>query len=249
MPAVISQDGRWFWDGSRWRSRMVEGPLDLFWFTSTPDWEQRILVTGLIALIPIVGGINTIGWTLAATDMVRQRWKELPPAGFQYLERGVGPFVIQLLYGVIVLFVIIALVVGGVILISSQRSLIALGILLFALAALLLVAWWLISLFFLAAILIGSDRLGLGRAINPAVLIALARQNFDASLHAALIFGIGGLALGLVSLVIGFIIPFGGLIISIALPAVYAMTVPRLAQFEVQTPTPLPPSTPLETRA
>jgi hypothetical protein len=45
MPVVISADGRWWWDGTHWRSRAVEGPLDLFWFTSTPDWFQRVAVT------------------------------------------------------------------------------------------------------------------------------------------------------------------------------------------------------------
>ncbi|HYM97392.1 MAG TPA: hypothetical protein VET26_08830, partial [Candidatus Sulfotelmatobacter sp.] len=63
-PAPISPDGRWWWDGARWQSRLVEGELDLFWFTSTPDWFARIAITGLIGLIPIVGTINLLGWTL-----------------------------------------------------------------------------------------------------------------------------------------------------------------------------------------
>ena len=54
MPALISEDGRWWWDGRQWRPRTVEGKLDLFWFTGTPDWVSRVLVTGLIGLIPIV---------------------------------------------------------------------------------------------------------------------------------------------------------------------------------------------------
>jgi hypothetical protein len=75
MPPLISQDGRWWWDGMHWRTRAVEGPLDLFWFTSTPAWSQRVIVTGLIGLIPIIGSINLLGWTLTATDMVRGGWK------------------------------------------------------------------------------------------------------------------------------------------------------------------------------
>ncbi len=234
MPALVSPDGRWFWDGSRWRSRMVEGPLDLFWFTSTPEWENRILLTGLIALIPIVGSINTLGWTLVATDMIRQRWKELPPAGLQYVERGVAPFVLGLVYGLVAFLVLAALFVGGLVLLFSNGSVPALGVVLIVLSVVFLVAWWLISLLIFAAILIGSDRLGLGHAINPAVLVRLVRQNMNASLHAALIYGLGALALGAVGLMIGFIIPFGGLILSIGLPAVYAMTVPPLATFEAR---------------
>ena len=90
MPSLISQDGRWWWDGTRWRSRAVEGPLDLLWFTTTPDWFQRVIVTGLIGLIPIIGSINVLGWTLTATDMVRGGWKELPPAGTR--RSRTGPF-------------------------------------------------------------------------------------------------------------------------------------------------------------
>jgi len=59
MPALISPDGRWWWDGQHWRSRIVDGPLELFWFTATPDWFTRVVVTGLISLIPVVGAINT----------------------------------------------------------------------------------------------------------------------------------------------------------------------------------------------
>lgn len=234
MPALVSQDGRWFWDGSRWRSRVVEGPLDLFWFTNTLEWQSRVLVTGLIALIPIVGSINTLGWTLAATDMVRQRWNELPPAGFHYLERGVAPFVVSFVYGLVVLFALAAMLVGGLALIFSEHGVPALGVVLIVLSVVLMVAWWLVSLLLFAAILIGSDRVGLGRALNPAVLVRLLRQNRDASVHAALIYGVGGLALGLVGVAIGFIIPFGGVVISIGLPAIYAMTVPRLVGFEVR---------------
>ncbi|TMB46844.1 MAG: hypothetical protein E6J53_04105, partial [Chloroflexi bacterium] len=61
-PALISPDGRWWWDGARWRSRLVEGELDLFWFTSSPDWFGRVALTGLIGLIPIIGTINLFGW-------------------------------------------------------------------------------------------------------------------------------------------------------------------------------------------
>lgn len=220
----------------------------MFWFTSTQDWQSRILVTGLIALIPIVGSINALGWTLAATDMIRQRWKELPPAGFHYLERGVPPFVISFVYGLVVLVVVVAVAVAGLFAIFAKQWWPVVGAVLLVLASILLVAWWLVSLFLTAAILIGSDRLGLGRAFNPAVLIRLARQNFDASIHVALIYLLGGLAIGTVGLVIGVIVPFGSLVISIALPAIYAIAVPRLATFEVATPPPLPPSAPLDTR-
>ncbi|HLZ10828.1 MAG TPA: hypothetical protein VKT80_19740, partial [Chloroflexota bacterium] len=121
-PALISQDGRWWWDGVRWRSRLVEGDLDQFWFMSTPDWLERVAVTGLIGLIPIVGTMNSLGWMLVATDMVRQRWRELPPAGFRYIERGVPPFLVTFIYGLALLFVLAMLVTAGFVFVFSTPS-------------------------------------------------------------------------------------------------------------------------------
>src|ERR1700694_2071374 len=122
MPALISPDGRWWWDGRQWLSRLVEGRLDLFWFTSTPDWASRVLITGLIGLIPIVGAINLLGWTLVATEMVRNGWKELPPPGFQYLERGIRPFVVSIVYGVVLFVSIVVLALIAVLLATSGRT-------------------------------------------------------------------------------------------------------------------------------
>jgi hypothetical protein len=240
MPALISPDGRWWWDGQRWRSRLVEGHLDLFWFTSTPDWFTRTLVTGLISLIPIVGAINLFGWVLTATDMVRTGWKELPPPGFQHLERGVTPFVVALVYGVVLFTLLVGLAIVTVLLGTSGKlaaMLLAIGLalLLFVLA----VAWWLISLYLFAALVIGSDRLGVAKALDPRRLFALARANHDVSVRVAIIYGVSHLIFASISIAVGVVIPFGGFVISIGLPAIYAILVPSLAAFRVE-PAPEP---------
>jgi hypothetical protein len=237
MPALISQDGRWWWDGTHWRSRVIEGPLDLFWFTSTPDWFQRAIVTGLIGLIPIIGTINMLGWTLTAVDMVRGGWKELPPAGFQHLERGVAPFVVGLVYGLVLSIVFVVLAVFAVAFGTSGRTalvVIGVGIGLFAL--LLLLAWWLAALYFFAAILIGSDRLGIVKAVDPRRLLALALANQRASLRIALMYGAAVIVFAAIGVTIGIIVPFGTLILSAALPVVYTILVPTLASFRVEAP-------------
>lgn len=235
MPALISADGRWWWDGRQWRSRLVEGRLDLFWFTGTPDWPTRVVVTGLIGLIPIIGVINLLGWTLTATDMVRSGWKELPPAGFQHLERGVAPFVVGIVYGFALFLVAGFLVLFTVLLATSGRSYaavaaIGLGLLIF----LLLLAWWLVSLYLYAAVLLGSDRLGIARAIDPRRLVALARANHDVSLHVALVYAASAIAVAFSGILISVVIPFGALLVYLVLPAIYAILVPNLAAFRLE---------------
>jgi len=234
MPVLISEDGRWWWDGTQWRSRAVEGPLELFWFTSTPDWVQRALVTGLIGLIPIIGSINMFGWALTATDMVRGGWKELPPAGFQHLERGVAPFVVGLVYGLVLSAVFAVLFVLAVALgVSGRTGLVLIGIALGLLSLLLLLAWWLAALYIFAALLIGSDRLGIVQALDPRRLYALARANHHASLHVAVLYGAATLLFAAVALTVGIIVPFGSLLLTAALPFVYAVLVPTLASFRI----------------
>lgn len=232
-PALISPDGRWWWDGARWRSRLVEGELDLFWFTSTPDWFGRVALTGLIGLIPIIGTINLFGWTLVATDMVRQHWRELPPAGFHYLDRGAAPFVVALLYGMLALFILFGLLIGGILLIVFRPVHVAIGIGVLVIAVALLVPWWLISLYFFGSVLVASDTLGIRRALDPRRLIAVTRQNPDPSLHVALVYGGGSIALAVISSVASFVIPFGGVIAALVTPAILAMVVPWLATFRV----------------
>jgi Protein of unknown function (DUF4013) len=166
--------------------------------------------------------------------MVRQQWKELPPANFRYLERGVAPFVVTFLYAIVALFVISALVVTGVLLAFGSPPHVAAGLVVGSLGLLLLVVYWLVLVYLWAAILIGSDKLGIGRAINPRVLFKLAHQNLDASIHVALIYGLGTIVLSLLGLLVGFIIPFSGLAVAIVSPAIYAATVPRLATFKVE---------------
>ena len=237
MPALISQDGRWWWDGTHWRSRAVEGPLDLLWFTTSPDWFQRVIVTGLIGLIPIIGSINVLGWTLTATDMVRGGWKELPPAGFQHLERGVAPFIVGLVYGLVLSFVLVLMAVLAVAFAASGRTeLVVIAILIGLVALLLLIVWWLAALYLFGALLIGSDQIGIGWALDPRRLLAVARANHHASLHVALVYGAATIVYGFVAVVVGFIIPFGGVLLSVALPAVYAILVPTLASLRVQAP-------------
>jgi len=79
-------------------------------------------------------------------------------------------------------------------------------------------------------VLIASDKLGIARALDPRTLFHAARKNSQISLRVGLTYGLSTLVLALASS----LIPFGGIAIVVALPAVLAMIVPSLAGFEVE---------------
>jgi Protein of unknown function (DUF4013) len=65
-----------------------------------PGWVGKIVVQGLILIIPIVGLIATAGWMLMTFDNLRAGRQELAPAGF-HLSRGVGLFGAWFIYAVV----------------------------------------------------------------------------------------------------------------------------------------------------
>ena len=65
------------------------------WPFQDPQWASKILVQGLITLIPIVGWIATTGWLVLTIDNYRTGRRELPPYGF-HLERGIVLFVVYM---------------------------------------------------------------------------------------------------------------------------------------------------------
>ena len=71
------------------------------WPLQDPQWASKILIQGLINLIPIVGWIATIGWAMLLMDNYRAGRRELPPAGF-HLERGIALFVIWLVWAIVI---------------------------------------------------------------------------------------------------------------------------------------------------
>jgi len=69
------------------------------WPFRDPEWFSKIVLMGLIALIPIVGWLQLLGWMLAALDNLRQGWQALPPAAFRYATRGINLFAASLIWG------------------------------------------------------------------------------------------------------------------------------------------------------
>jgi len=70
------------------------------WPFQDQQFFSKILVQGLITLIPIVGWIATFGWFMMIIDNYRAGRRELPAAGF-HLERGIAIFVVYLVWAIV----------------------------------------------------------------------------------------------------------------------------------------------------
>lgn len=64
-----------------------------------PEWVVKVLIMGLILLIPIVGAINGLGWMLASVDRLRAGDEHLAPANLSHIGRGLRLFAVELVYG------------------------------------------------------------------------------------------------------------------------------------------------------
>ena len=76
------------------------------WPFRDPDWFSKIVLMGLISLIPIVGWLQLLGWMLTCLDNLRHGLQQLPPAAFRYASRGVHVFLASLVWGLIAAVVI-----------------------------------------------------------------------------------------------------------------------------------------------
>ena len=181
------------------------------WPSRDPQWVGKVLVIGLILVIPIVGSINGLGWMLAALDRLRAGEEKLPPANFDHLGRGFGLFVVFLVYYLAIGVVTSVIYVPAVLILSAQghdpsnAALVTLGV------GLLLLAFSVTTLALLAvgfatpAIVLAFDGGGIGGGLNVKRVVQMAR----ASPVNTLIAGLMLIAAGIVGS-LGLIVCFAG---------------------------------------
>jgi hypothetical protein len=86
--------------GSYTAARMSSVGEGFAWPFQDPDWFGKVIVQGLIGVIPIVGWIALAGWMMITIDNYRAGRRELAPAGF-HLGRGGPIFVVALVYSIV----------------------------------------------------------------------------------------------------------------------------------------------------
>jgi Protein of unknown function (DUF4013) len=181
------------------------------WPFRDPDWPGRVLVMGLILLIPIVGAIDGLGWMLAAIDRLRAGQERLPPANFDHLGRGFRLFVVYLAYAVAVAVLAAVVYAPAIVLLVAAgqpsgngveaASGVALSLLAFSLATLASLAFTFAS----PAIILATDRGGIAAGLRIADVFRTLRISPTNTLIAGLMLIAAGVAgqLGSILCVVG----------------------------------------------
>jgi len=170
------------------------------WPFRDPDWLGKIAIMGLILLIPIVGGINGLGWMLATLDRLRAGEQKLPPANFDYLGKGVPLFVVYLIYYLALALLGLLFYTPAILILSFQGQhnpnvfLVGLGIVLLLLALSVVTLGALALTFAMPAIVLEFDRGGIAAGLHVGQIVTRMR----ASLINTLIAGLMLIAAGLV---------------------------------------------------
>jgi hypothetical protein len=162
------------------------------WPVRDPHWVSKIVIIGLLLLIPIAGAINGIGWMLATLDLLRAGEEKLPPANFSYLGRGIRLFVVQLLY-VLALLVVSALIYAPAVSVfvqtgrgSSNFAALTIGLLLNLLSFSVATLGSLALTFATPPIVLATDRGGIAGGLRVPKVIRLARGSLANTLIAGL---------------------------------------------------------------
>ncbi|HET9410979.1 MAG TPA: DUF4013 domain-containing protein [Candidatus Dormibacteraeota bacterium] len=190
----------------------MERVTDAFgWPVRDPEWPVKILITGLLLLIPIAGAINGLGWMLATLDRLRAGEERLAPANFGHLGRGVQLFAAQLVYSLAVAIVALVIYLPAVLIAVSQgrgsgnTALILVSILLDLLAFGVTTVGSLALTFATPAIVLATDRGGIGGGLAVREIVRRSRANPTNTLIAGLMLIAAGLisSLGLIACFIG----------------------------------------------
>ena len=162
------------------------------WPARDPEWLTKVLIIGLILLIPIAGAINGIGWMLATLDRLRAGDEALAPANLSYIGRGFRLFVVNLVYGLAIVLVAAAIYVPALLIASSQSqgsanpALVSLAIVLSLLAFSVATLGTLALNFALPSIVLATDRDGIRGGLRVSAVLRRSRINVANTLIAGL---------------------------------------------------------------
>ncbi len=162
------------------------------WPVRDPEWVVKLVIIGLISLIPVIGTMNGIGWMLASLDRLRSGEERLAQANFAYIGRGARVFLVELVYALAFVAVGLVFYLPGLLIAihqgrgSGNPGLIAVAILL-NLAAFGIVTLGSLALtFMLPSVILATDAGGIGAGLRVGGIVRRSRANLTNTLIAGL---------------------------------------------------------------
>jgi Protein of unknown function (DUF4013) len=153
------------------------------WPVRDPQWAAKLIIIGLISLIPIIGWMNGLGWMLGSLDRLRSGEERLADGYFDHIGRGARLFVVELIYALVLAALGLVFYIPGILIAVGQGhgnanpGVIALALLL-DLAALGLVSLGSLAYtFLLPAVILATDQGGIAAGLNIAAIIRRSRAN------------------------------------------------------------------------
>jgi len=156
------------------------------WAFRDPAWPGKLLLQGLIAIIPVIGWIAMTGWMMMAFENARAGKTELPPAGF-HLERGIGIFLVFLIYGLVLNIPTVILSVVGQIATYHANNPFNPGSPLIALSYLWLFAAGLFLRFLEPSLIVSTYHRGIAGGMDIPTVWRMATSNVSNSVVAGLL--------------------------------------------------------------
>ncbi len=184
------------------------------WPFRDPEWVTKILIMGLILLIPIAGAIDGLGWMLAALHRLRAGEERLPPANFDHLGPGFRLFLVFLVYYLVLTAVAALIYVPAVLLLAEQGRheasnplLVSLGLALSLLAFSVVTLGSLVMTFLTPAIVLAFDKGGIASGLRVTEVVRRARTSLTNTLVAGLMLIAASLVaqLGSVACIVGIV--------------------------------------------
>ncbi len=200
--------------------RIADG---FIWPVKDPEWLRKIIIIGLILLVPIAGAINGLGWMLATLDRLRAGEERMAPANFSYIGRGAAVFVVRFGYGIAVGLVFSVFYLPAFLLASTQGkdqpanvAVILLSIFLFLVAFAVATLGSLAVYFVTPAMVLETYHRGIGGGFDVPAVWRRFRSNLTYTLIA-----------GLMLIAAGFIGSIGSILclVGVVFTAAYALAV------------------------
>jgi hypothetical protein len=162
------------------------------WPFRDPAWVSKLLIIALTLLIPIVGAINGLGWMLASLDRLRAGEELMAPANLGYIGRGLRLFAVEVFYELVIVVVALLIFVPAIALSvrqgqgSANSGLIAAAVLLNLVGFSVITLLSLALTFIMPAIVLATDRAGIGAGIDVRSAVRRSRANLNHTLIAGL---------------------------------------------------------------